>query len=369
MSAAAHTPSRVLVVEDTPIIRRLIVDQVSKLGYSVAEAENGRIGMDSMRATPPDAVILDLMMPEMSGIEVLAAMREDETLKDIPVIVVTALSDMDKIIYCIEHGADDYMMKPFRAPILKARLNAVIERKKLHDRERELQRQLAEYNAQLEARVRAQVKEITAAQTSAIFAMCKLSESRDVDTGAHLERVREYCRLMARQLRVDAEGEALIPESFIDDIFYASPLHDIGKVGIPDAILQKPGKHTPEEFERMKKHSEIGAAILRDVESRHPSNSFIRMGVDIAMSHHEKWDGTGYPQGLRGERIPLSARIMAVADVYDALTHARCYKPAFTHVDSAKILREGSGGHFDPKLLDLFNRLESDFIRILNELP
>lgn len=358
----------VLIVEDSPIIRKLVVDQVSKLGHNTREAENGRVGLERMREKAPDAVILDLMMPEVSGQEVLLAMRADPALKQVPVIIVTALGDMDKIIYCIEHGADDYMQKPFRAPILKARLEAVIERKRMHDREIELQQQLSEHNARLEERVRAQVKEITAAQTGAIFAMCKLSESRDLDTGQHLERVREFCRLLARRYIARPENAARVTPTFVEDIFIASPLHDIGKVGVPDMILNKPGKLTDSEFELMKTHSAIGAEVLRDVNEQHPGNTFLAMGIEITRHHHEKWDGSGYPDQLKGEAIPVAARITALADVYDALTHPRCYKPAFSHEDSARIIFDGSGKHFDPSVVALFKDSLPEFERILHEL-
>jgi putative two-component system response regulator len=323
-----------------------------------------------MRKKLPDCVILDLMMPEMSGPEVLEVMSGDKYFDGVPVIVVTALGDMDKIVHCIEHGASDYMQKPFRAPVLRARLNACIERKKLHDREMELTRQLDRHNKDLEERIRAQIKQITAAQLGAIFAMCKLAESRDLETGMHLERVREYCRLVAeRYLATYPDRAAGLSPSFVDDIYVASPLHDIGKVNVPDQVLRKPDKLTDAEFEIMKAHPGVGAQLLREVDREHPGNTFLRMGVDIAQSHHEKWDGSGYPAGLKGDAIPLSARMAALADVYDALTHARCYKPAFSHEKSAGIIRDGAGKHFDPELVALFETLGGDFQRISAEMP
>lgn len=368
MSAEEAIQGDVLVVEDSPIIRRLIVDQVVKLGHTTREAENGRIGLEKMRERIPDAVILDLMMPEVSGQEVLLQMREDDALKQIPVIVVTALGDMDKIVYCIENGAADYMQKPFRAPILKARLTAVIERKRMHDREIELQRLLAEHNAVLEERVRQQVLQITAAQTGTIFAMCKLSESRDLDTGRHLERVREFCRTLARQVMGIPDQAAGLPASFVDDIFIAAPLHDIGKVAISDLVLQKPGKLTQEEFDVMKTHTSIGYQLLADVDHLHPGNTFLSMGMEVAFGHHERWDGLGYPRGISGYDIPLSARIMSIADVYDALTHQRCYKKALSHVESMGIIEEGSGKSFDPYLVELFVAIQDDLIGIARRL-
>lgn len=358
----------VLIVEDSPIIRKLIRDQVSKFGYTPREADNGVNGLAEMRREAPDCVILDLMMPVMSGPEVLVEMQQDETLKNIPVIVVTALGDMDKIVYCIEHGAADYMQKPFRPQLLRARLDSCVERKRLNDREKQLQKELEEHNRLLEERVAAQVKQITAAQLSAIFAMCKLAESRDLETGAHLERVRETCRLIAAKCLAHPKYAPLLTPGFVDNMVTATPLHDIGKVGVSDLILQKPGRLTPEEFNVMKLHTTIGASLLREVDRQHPGNAFIAMGMDIAQSHHEKWNGSGYPNGISGDAIPLSARIVAIADVYDALTHARCYKPAIPLDESLKIIKEGSGKHFDPELLDIFVHSIDEVNRIAAEL-
>ncbi len=359
----------VLIVEDSAIIRRLIRDQVKKLGYEAFEAENGAEALEIMQKTLPDCVILDLMMPVMSGPELLEKMQADEKLRDVPVIVVTALSDMDKIVYCIEKGAADYMQKPFRAQVLRARLSSCIERKKLHDREMELQRELADHNAMLEERVSRQVKQITAAQLSTIFAMCKLAESRDVDTGEHLERVREICYILAKRF-CEKPNPAEPPPSpdLPENIRTASPLHDIGKVAVSDLILQKPGKLTPEEFEIMKTHTSAGHTLLADVDNIHPGNNFIFMGKDIALYHHEKWDGKGYPTGIARYDIPLPARIMALADVYDALTHQRCYKPAMSHEEAMKIIMDGRGTHFDPYLVDLFKADEAEIRRITREL-
>ncbi len=359
----------VLIVEDSPIIRRLIRDQVKKLGYEAREAENGAEALVEMEKGLPDCIILDLMMPVMSGPELLEKMQESETLKNIPVIVVTALSDMDKIVYCIDHGAADYMQKPFRAQILRSRLNSCIERKKFHDREMELQKQLVDHNTRLEERVKKQVREITAAQMSTIFAMCKLAESRDEDTGEHIDRTREICYLLAKRLLEKPDpGDEAPPADLPENIHTAAPLHDIGKVAISDLILQKPGKLTPEEFDTMKTHTSAGAVLLADVDDLHPGNAFIHMGRDIALYHHEKWNGKGYPNSLAGYDIPVSARIMALADVYDALTHQRCYKPAMSHEDAMKIILEGRGEHFDPYLVDLFVELERDIIDVTKQL-
>lgn len=220
---------------------------------------------------------------------------------------------------------------------------------------------LERYSHQLEDLVEEKMREISSSQMSTIYALIKLSESRDDETGAHIERTASFCRLLARKAALDSPYAGEISESFIDVMYKASPLHDIGKVGIPDSILLKPGKLTEEEFAIMKTHARIGYDTLAQVGSQYSGNSFLKLGMEITLGHHEKWNGSGYPQGLRGESIPLSARIMALADVYDALRSKRVYKEAFSHEKSAGIIREGWGSHFDPVLTDLFLRHQEEF--------
>jgi putative two-component system response regulator len=220
--------------------------------------------------------------------------------------------------------------------------------------------QLQKYNHHLQELVDEKVQEISASQMATIFALVKLSESRDDDTGNHIERTASLCRLMAQRMDLLPRYAGLVNDEFIDNIYHASPLHDIGKVGIPDAILLKPGKLTPEEFEIMKTHTTIGFNTLAQVEQRYTHNSFLKMGMDIAIGHHEKWNGSGYPKGLVGEDIPLAARIMAIVDVYDALRSKRVYKEAFSHEKSRAIIVEGMGSHFDPYLVELFLQIDME---------
>ena len=226
------------------------------------------------------------------------------------------------------------------------------------------QHDAAAHQRHLEAQVQAQVAQVTASQLATIFALSKLAESRDPETGEHLERMREYCRILAMALADHDRYGRQIDAVFIDNVFAASPLHDIGKVGIPDRILQKPGRLTPEEFTVMKLHAQIGAETLQAVDRQHPGNAFIQMGLQIAWGHHEKWDGSGYPQGLMGEWIPLAARIVAIGDVYDALTSKRCYKEAFSHERSRDIIVAESGAHFDPEIVSAFLAREAQFLDV-----
>lgn len=215
---------------------------------------------------------------------------------------------------------------------------------------------------ELEQRVQAQLRELAEGQLAVIFALSKLAESRDTDTGLHLERVREYCRLLADELSGHPAFAGQITPEFVELVYRASPLHDIGKVAIPDAILRKPGKLTPEEYEVMKTHASLGAQTLRDVFRLYPQNQFVRVGIDIAESHHEKWDGSGYPAGKGGTEIPLAARIVALADVYDALTSRRPYKEPLSVQATRQMIVEGRGTHFDPAMIDAFLTVEAKFI-------
>jgi putative two-component system response regulator len=221
-----------------------------------------------------------------------------------------------------------------------------------------------EVRMELERKVQRQLQDLAEAQLAMIFALSKLSESRDSDTGLHLERVREYCRILATELARRPEFAEAITAEFVELVFRASPLHDIGKVAIPDSILRKPAKLTPEEFAVMKTHTELGAQTLRQVAQQYPGNRLVSLGIEIAEGHHEKWDGSGYPRGLSGVGIPLPARIVALADVYDALTSRRPYKAPFTVEETRKLILDGRGTHFDPAMVDAFVAVEDQFLHV-----
>ncbi|WFA09346.1 HD domain-containing phosphohydrolase [Tissierella sp. Yu-01] len=227
---------------------------------------------------------------------------------------------------------------------------------------------LMKYNTDLEEMVNEKVKDISDLQISTIFALVKLAESRDDDTGAHIERTSALCRVMAKLLRKTLKYEDLIDDKYVEDIYKASPLHDIGKVGIPDSILLKPGKLTKEEFDIMKTHVNIGYDTLYEVQKKFPKNSFLKMGMDITKYHHEKWDGSGYPDGIRGENIPLSGRIMAIVDVYDALRSKRIYKEPYSHEKTCMIIKEMKGKNFDPLLVDVFLESNNDFKEVYEQI-
>jgi len=343
--------ARLLVIDDTPSNIHVLLEGLKDL-YSITAATRGDRGLELARAQPPDLILLDVVMDGMDGYEVLAALREDVRTAGIPVVFVTAQTDAKDEERGLALGAVDYITKPFRISVVRARIQNHLELKSHRDR--------------LEHMVQEQVRETINSHITTIFAMSKLAESRDDETGTHLERTRQYCRLLARRLQATGGYPDLVDEDFIHRIFQASPLHDIGKVAIPDGILKKPGKLTQEEFEVMKTHTLRGAETLASVTENHPHNEFIQFGLQIARSHHEKWDGSGYPDRLRGSQIPLAARIMAVADVYDALTSKRCYKDAMSHQEAREIIRSQSGFHFEPLLVETFLAIEEEFAEILS---
>ena len=358
----------VLVVDDNELNRDMLSRWLERQGHNIVLAENGRQALEVLKQVEVDLMLLDIMMPEMNGYQVLEALKAENRLLHLPVIVISAVDDLDSIVKCIELGAEEYVLKPFNRVMLHSRVAATLDKKRLRDQEEIHRKQIEEYNLHLEQRVQEQVQQISSIQRAVIFALARLAESRDDDTGTHLERVREYCKVILEPLRHWPEYGALIDQTFSENIYAASPLHDIGKVAMPDAILLKPAQLTPEEFEIIKTHTTIGANTLRAVDREYPGNSFIQTGIEIAECHHEKWDGSGYPNGLAGTAIPLAARIVTLADVYDALTSTRVYKRASGHAASVAIITDGRGRHFDPHVVDAFQAVEKSFEAIRRKL-
>ena len=345
-----------MVVDDKPTNLTLLEDILRRQGYQVRTFQWADVALRSAISTPPDLILLDIDMPVMNGFEFCAALKSHKPLEEIPVLFISGIGDTNAKVTAFKQGGVDFITKPFRVEEVKARIRTHL---KIH----RLQAALKEQNDRLEERVAAQVAEISAAQMATIFALVTLAESRDSDTGQHIERVSLYSRILAEHLRKE-EVSAEIDDHFISNIYYAAPMHDIGKVGISDTILLKPGKLTDEEFNTIKHHTILGSQTLLQVHTRYPKNDFIRMGMDVARWHHEKWDSNGYPDGLGGEEIPLSARIMAVVDVYDALRSERPYKKGLTHRESSEIIIAGSGTHFDPNVVAAFQTMAPEFARL-----
>jgi putative two-component system response regulator len=354
--AHPHKPN-VLVVDDTPANLQLLANMLKERGYKTRPVPSGMLALQAAQSDPPDVILLDINMPEMNGYEVCERLKADGQLKEIPVIFISALNEIMDKVRAFSVGGVDYIAKPFQIDEVQARVET-------HLKLRSLQKELEMHNRELEKLVQAQVKRISDTQMAMIFALAKLAESRDDDTGMHLERVQVFCKRLAARLKQRSRWGGQIDDVFVENIFHASPLHDIGKVAIPDHILLKPGKLTPEEFEVVKTHARLGADTLEVVRRKYPGNALLDMGISIARFHHEKWNGSGYPQGLAGVAIPLTARIMAVADVYETLRAKRCYKPAFSHEESTEIVLASSGTYFDPEIVKAFVELKDEFRKI-----
>ncbi len=327
--------------------------------YRVRAANSGRRALQIANTLPPpDIILLDVMMPDMDGYGVLAELRANPLTRDIPVIFVTAMDGTEDEERGLDGGAVDYITKPIRPAIVLARVRTQLELKKARDI-------LSDQNAYLEREVASRMAENQLIQEVSIHALAHLAETRDPETGNHLRRTQEYVRTLARSLQDHPRFSAYLDDRTINALAQSAPLHDIGKVGIPDHILLKPGKLTPEEWEIMKTHAEIGAQAIAQAEadSARPVE-FLRIAQEIARCHHEKWDGSGYPNALAGDEIPISARLMALADVFDALICARVYKPAMPMQEAYDIIVGGSGAHFDPDVVSTFIREFEAFKRI-----
>jgi len=351
-----------LVVEDTEANVDILVDALGER-YDVSVAMDGREALEAVEEEPPDLILLDIMMPEMDGYEVCRRLKADEQHAKIPIIFLTALTEIENKTKGFQMGAVDYITKPFEITEVQARVKTHLSLV-LAGRELEMQNEI------LEIKVVERTKELAVTQDVTIHSLASLAETRDNETGGHILRTQRYVQVLARQLAFRPGYADALDEKTIDLLFKSAPLHDIGKVGVPDAILLKPGKLTDEEFATMKTHCDLGfQALLRaeklfELESK---PSFLSHARDIAHTHQEKWDGSGYPQGLKKEEIPLSGRIMAVADVYDALICKRVYKPAFPHEKAVTIINEGRGSHFDPDMVDAFLEIEEEFRQIALE--
>jgi putative two-component system response regulator len=347
----------VLIVDDTPENLRLLATVLKRAGLVPRPVTSGKFAIEAAVVEPPELVLLDIRMPDMSGLEVCRWFKRDERLKDIPVVFISGLQESEEKVEAFRVGGADYIAKPFHDQEVLAR---VLNQLRL----RRLQKEILDQNQQLEQRVAAEVRRTAEAQTATIFALAKLVEARDHNTGCHVERVQVLSRLLAEQMVAMRLYAAEINPSFLENLTATACLHDIGKVGIPDAILLKPGKLDEQEFNVMRQHSVVGAETLGALKQRFPDNQFLRMGVDVARSHHENWDGSGYPDGLAGKAIPLSARIVALADFYDALTSDRCYRPALDHSEARAMIADAAGVKFDPNVVAAFVAVEDQFRRI-----
>lgn len=354
---SSDSKATILAVDDT-LANIEVVKGVLSQDYVVQVALKGEVALKIVDKHKPDLILLDIMMPEMDGFEVCQVLKANPETRDIPIIFLTAKSQEEDETKGLALGAVDYITKPISPPILQERVKNHLLLKRSKDF-------LAKQNEVLEERVIERTTQLAELQDVAMVAMGALAESRDPETGNHIRRTQHYVKALATELAKLPKYADFLQPDVITSLYKSAPLHDIGKVGVVDSILLKPGKLTDEEFEEMKNHTTYGRdAIVAAETSMDRADNFLTFAKEIAYSHHEKWDGSGYPQGLSGEDIPLSARLMAVADVYDALISKRVYKPPFTHEKAVSIISEGKGSHFDPQMVDSFLDIAEQFNQI-----
>jgi len=327
---------KVLIVDDDIVSRKKLQWLVKSYGYETIQAENGLAALEIWKNEQPRFVITDWMMPVMNGLELCKEIRKLEGAQYTYIIIVTSRDNKEDVVVGIDSGADNYITKPFSKEELAAKMRSG--------------RRIVDIES----------------RDILIFAISRLVESRDYSTGNHLEKMRHYSKTIAEYFYKKGYYHDIINLVFIDNIFLTSPLHDIGKVGIPDHILLKEGRLDDREFEIMKSHTLIGYETLIAAANKSIKADYLQMSAEIALSHHEKWDGSGYPNGLTGEEIPISARIVALADVYDALVSKRVYKNAYPHDTARSIIIKECGFHFDPLVVEAFLACEDKFIEIFN---
>lgn len=347
--------NKILIVDDSSvdaeIIKSILFDQELYFARDGIEAMMMLDQIDDI-----DLMILDINMPRMNGFEVMEAMQRDSKYAKVVTLILTNHDELENEIKGLSLGAVDYIRKPLNIESLRKRID-------IHAKLKQASKILEQSNQILEETVKERTKEITLTRSISIHALIGLLEIRDIESGNHTLRTQYYIKAICEELAKAQKYKSLLTEDYIMEVFETAPLHDIGKVGIPDNILLKPGKLTPDEFEKMKLHTVYGVnALMAETSEFLPS--FIKTAVEIIGGHHEKYNGTGYPLGLVGEKIPLAGRLMALADVYDALINKRVYKSAFLHEEAMQIIRDGKGTHFDPELVDAFLACEEEILAI-----
>jgi len=339
--------AKILMIDDTRTNLLFLEEALGDSYKNIYTANDGREGLEIARKILPDIILTDIVMPQMDGFQCIQALKEDPLTREIPVVFLSTLDKTDTKTKGFSLGAVDYITKPFEAAEVKARVDMHLTLKFAHQK-------LTYQNEYLETLVAERTEELALTQEATIAALASLAETRDNETGNHIQRTKNYIQYLALTLRDRGIYRDQLDNKTIKILTSVAPLHDIGKVGVPDRILLKPGKLTEEEFTEMKNHTIYGFNALDRAESRIGNTPFLSLAKEVAISHHEKWDGTGYPKGLKGENIPLSGRLMAIADVYDALISERIYKAPIPHSEAVQIIARGKGTQFDPQIVKAF---------------
>ncbi|MBT4484661.1 MAG: response regulator [Candidatus Latescibacteria bacterium] len=342
---------KVLVVDDSRVNQELIKGILIPLGYEISQAWDGVEALEKVKEFSPDMILLDVMMPRMNGFEVARQLKGDEETKIIPIVMVTALQEVEDRVKAMEAGADDFLTKPVDTTELRTRIQSLLKVKAYNDHMRNYQNELETEVAKRTEELKNAFDDIKELSLDTTYRLTRAAEYKDEDTATHIMRMSHYAVAVSRKMGLDAKT--------VEGILYASPMHDVGKIGIPDSILLKPDKLDPEEWEIIRQHTYIGKKILENSRSK-----YINLAEEIAFSHHERWDGSGYPQGLKESEIPLSGRITAIADVFDALTSKRPYKEIFTVEESFGIIEEERRSHFDPDVVDAFFAARDEMLSI-----
>lgn len=344
----------ILAVDDEDRNLRLMEAILAPLNYQVEFSRNGKEALDMVGQKSVDLILMDIMMPVMDGFAATRQLKSHEETRIIPIVMVTALQETEDRVKALEAGADDFLTKPVDKVEVRARVSSLLKVKAYNDHMRNYQKELESEVEKRTRELQKAFKTIKATSLETIYRLTRAAEYKDEDTGAHIQRMSNYAAVVAREM-------GLNPQT-VEYILYATPMHDIGKIGIPDSILLKPGRLDPDEWEIMKQHTVIGARILEGSKT-----GYIKLGEIVAMTHHEKWDGSGYPKGLKGREIPLVGRIVAIVDVFDALVSRRPYKEPFSLEKSFDIIRQGRGTHFDPGVVDAFFASREKILEIMDK--
>ncbi|MDR2592556.1 MAG: response regulator [Chitinispirillales bacterium] len=380
---------RTVFVVDDDLTSLAVAKVALKERYNALTVNSGAQLLKILEKSIPDLILLDIDMPDTDGYETIKALKSNPRTADIPVVFLTAHSNSESELRGITLGAVDYIIKPFSAPLLLKRIemHLTVESQKnllesqkhlLESQNQELKAQhheleqqkqeLVNFNTKLQEMVDAKVKTILELQSALLRSMAELVESRDDITGGHIERTQSYLGILLEAMKAQGIYKEEVAQWDLSLVLMSAQLHDVGKIAVKDSILNKPGKLTPEEFEEVKKHTTFGGEVIDKIMESTSEHTFLTYAKTFALTHHEKWDGTGYPNGLKSEEIPILGRLMAIADVYDALVSDRPYKRAFEHEDAVKIIREGRGTHFDPILTDMFLSISDEFGAISSAL-